>query len=40
VTDTKGNAVTLALGIAALLSLAATVVLGLSLPTTVEQDDY
>jgi heme exporter protein C len=36
----RGNAVTLALGIVALLSLAATVVLGLSLPTTVEQDDY
>jgi heme exporter protein C len=39
-TSSKGNAVTLALGIAALLSLAATIVLGLSLPTTVEQDDY
>lgn len=36
----RGNAVTLALGIVALLSLTATVVLGLSLPTTVEQDDY
>jgi heme exporter protein C len=36
----RGNAVTLALGIVALLSLAATVVLGLTLPTTVEQDDY
>jgi heme exporter protein C len=36
----RGNAVTLALGIVALVSLAATVVLGLSLPTTVEQDDY
>jgi heme exporter protein C len=39
-TDLRGNALTLALGIAALLSLAATVVLGLSLPTTIEQDEY
>lgn len=35
-----GGPVTLALGIAALLALAATVALGLSLPETVEQGDY
>jgi heme exporter protein C len=40
VSTARGNALTLALGIAALVSLAATVVLGLTLPTTVEQDDY
>jgi len=36
----RGTALSLALGIAALVSLVATFVLGLSLPTTVEQDDY
>jgi len=39
-TSVRGTAVSLALGVAALVSLAATVGLGLSLPTTVEQDDY
>jgi heme exporter protein C len=36
----RGTALSLALGIAALVSLVATLGLGLSLPTTVEQDDY
>lgn len=36
----KPNALTLSLGVAALVALAATVVLGLSLPATVEQDEY
>ena len=36
----RGTALSLALGIAALVSLVATLALGLSLPTTVEQDDY
>ena len=35
-----GGALTLALGVAALLALAATYALGLSLPETVEQGDY
>ena len=35
-----GGALTLALGVAAVLSLAATYALGLSLPETVEQGDY
>ena len=36
----RGTALSLAVGIAALVSLVATLGLGLSLPTTVEQDDY
>jgi heme exporter protein C len=40
VTNVRGTAVSLTLGVAALVSLGATVVLGLTLPTTVEQDDY
>ena len=39
-TSARGTALSLALGIAALVSLVATLALGLSLPTTVEQDDY
>jgi heme exporter protein C len=36
----RGTPLSLALGVAALVSVTATVVLGLSLPTTVEQEDY
>ncbi len=38
--STRGTPLSLALGLAALVSTTATVVLGLSLPTTVEQEDY